>query len=518
VGFFLPSVLHGKRLNASSVLESPLTRLELAVALASLLLLCWLSFREMTPAPIVKDARETLQMAINLERHGVFSADERPPYRPSMQREPVPIMTGVAAIYVLDSAMGRVPDSAYFSGEPSRFLKLQNLLWLSLLVVASFVAVRRFTQSFWIAWFGGILVALPFIFFLGQQKSTIGVDSLCTDLAGAALLSATSLSLAAATTQRRTNQLILASVLFGILALTKAALLYIYIGIWVTLTTWNAIASRRQAPRTARGALISSLALAVPFAFVVTPWLCRNQLQTGYFEIAERGGPVLLYRAFLNDVSRQEFIGTFYAWGPPYIASVAGRLAGFTSADLRAGGRLQRITMNLAPEEAALRETAAEESGRPEDAITLYHKSRAIYEAELQRLTVAGDRYPSGAADAVLKEKAISLISRRPFKHLALMIPLVYRGAPLSFPLLVVATIYAWRRRRPDLMVYVMPAVGVVLFYAAFTHFVGRYGWVPLPIATVSLVVLVAALRPSPRPRENPRPTEAMHGDFRSEA
>src|SRR3984885_15788741 len=70
--------------------------------------LVWLvAISEITGAPILKDASENLRMALNLERHGVISMDEGPPYRPSMWREPVPIAVLAVAIYTTDIVLGK---------------------------------------------------------------------------------------------------------------------------------------------------------------------------------------------------------------------------------------------------------------------------------------------------------------------------------------------------------------------------------------------------------------------------
>src|SRR5690242_18506297 len=90
------------------------------------ILACALASTLITGRPVIKDASETLTMAINLEHHGVISMDESAPYRPSMMREPLPIVIDAVAVWVLDAVQGRASLETYFSGARARDLKLQN--------------------------------------------------------------------------------------------------------------------------------------------------------------------------------------------------------------------------------------------------------------------------------------------------------------------------------------------------------------------------------------------------------
>jgi len=88
----------------------------------------------------------------------------------------------------------------------------------------------------------------------------------------------------------------------------------------------------------------------------------------------------------------------------------------------------------------------------PDQTISWYRKSRAIYNEQLAKYTAKGHRYPRGAADQATRNEAIRLIAERPIKHALVMVPLIWRGALLTFPLLLVTLIFAWKRDRPDLM------------------------------------------------------------------
>lgn len=79
--------------------------------------------------------------------------------------------------------------------------------------------------------------------------------------------------------------------------------------------------------------------------------------------------------------------------------------------------------------------------------------------------------------------------------HIALAVPLIWRGALITFPLMLITLIYALRTRRSDLLIFGLPAFALILFYAMTSHFVERYGWLPRPCALVLLVALMVALR-----------------------
>jgi hypothetical protein len=63
----------------------------------------------------------------------------------------------------------------------------------------------------------------------------------------------------------------------------------------------------------------------------------------------------------------------------------------------------------------------------------------------------------------------------------------------------VITFAYAFRHRRYDLALFVLPAFGTVAFYALLTHFIPRYGSTPYPIVFVTACVMLASWRASKR-------------------
>ena len=206
-------------------------------------------------------------------------------------------------------------------------------------------------------------------------------------------------------------------------------------------------------------------------------------------------------------MTAQEYLGTFYVWAPTNgLHKLMGAALGFTPADLERGGRLQRLNSTLDSNYAA-DDAAAEQAGRPDRAISYYSQARAERVKLEQELGKAGHQHADLEADDILKQRAIALTLKHSWEHLALTLPFLWRGAPLAFPILACALIVGVRRRRYDLALFALPAFGLVIFYALFTMFLGRFAIPAYFVGIVTLVLLVGELwgsRSSPdaaRPR-----------------
>src|SRR5262245_34538157 len=76
------------------------SRLRIAVLAVLALVLVAIWGGQVETAVAEHDEAETVQLSLNLERHGVQSMSDAAPYTPSMLREPLPIVTTAAAIGV----------------------------------------------------------------------------------------------------------------------------------------------------------------------------------------------------------------------------------------------------------------------------------------------------------------------------------------------------------------------------------------------------------------------------------
>ncbi len=451
-------------------------------------------------AGIEKDAAQVTLMAFNLERHGTISMEESAPYVPSNYREPAPVLVSAAGIALIESVLGKAagPED-YYHGERVRLLKYQNILWLGLLSLGAFWAIRVLAGSFYLGLLGAILVTYPF------WRAQGPLDNLYTEIAAAAVFMFASAALAAAIKGRASVFWGLAGVLFGLATLIKAAELYIFAG---TVVTVAYLFFLRRAEFTVRTA-ISRLALMIAaFGAVVAPWMYRNHVQLGTYGISQRAGVVLMYRAADDTMTPQEYLGTFYVYAPQRLQGIIGKLLGFTPADLQRNGRLQRL--NDDESNFAADDLAAERAGEPEKALSYYRQARAERVKTERQYFLAGSPRPEIVADDALKRRATQIILQHPGTHLALTIPLLWRGATLAFPVLLGVIALAARQRRLDLLIFSIPAFGTVMMYALLTHFIARYDLPALTVAIVAFLVTVhSAWKPTTHRSQTPATADA---------
>jgi hypothetical protein len=450
----------------------------LAAVLVSLGLIFSWSHR-ITGTVVEDDAAQLVLMAQNLVRHGVISMDEQPPLSPTNYREPLPVFVTALGIKLVDAALGEAPDEAYFRGQRVQLLKYQNVLWLALLSLSTFWAVRFLTSSFCLALLGTLLVNYPY-----WRSAADLVDTLYTDIPATAVLMLASVTAAIAATRRSLRFCAFAGVTFGFLALIKAAVLYVFVGT-VALVAAAYLLQHASLRVVAR----DSAVMVIAFGCVVGPWIYRNYVLLGSAHIAQRAGVVLMYRAAYDQLTPEEYRGAFYAWAPLRLEGLFGRVLGFSQADLERNGRLQRLNESESSNFAA-EDRAAERAGAPDRTLTYYRQARAWRVKLEHELYVAGVPQPDIAADDLLKERASRIILAHLGSNLATAIIFLWRGAILTFPVLLVALVVGLRSRRYDFIVFTAPAFGTVMLYALFTHFIPRYDLPALSIATVAVIVL----------------------------
>jgi hypothetical protein len=455
----------------------------IAGALAALVLAFSWS-RMITDERIDGDDLQTLKMAVNLRYHGVASLDAEPPYTPSMYREPLPVVTTAIAIALADAVLGNAGSEAYLAGDRARLVKLQNLFWLALLCVSAFWATYLLTSSRLLGALAALLMNFDVIPLAEVGLRPLLVDTLMSEVSAAALLLAAGAFLVAAMRTRRVAHFAWAGLCFGMLALTKAAFLYVFVG-FAVLFLAIAMIGVRKSPAIARLGPVAALAIA--FAAVVVPWMGRNYVQLGEFQLAERGGVVLYLRALKNDMTPDEYRGAFYFWAPPPLQPAIGRILGFSSSDLQRGGRLQRL--NRKPEADFYRDDiAAWRNAKPEETITFIRRALAE-QLLLERLAAEGGE-SAQPADSVLQQRAISMIAENPARHLATTPLFLWRGAFFALPVLLAALVYAVWRRDYALGVFVLPGLGTIMFFGLLTHFLPRYSTPVVPMEVVTVVVL----------------------------
>jgi hypothetical protein len=455
-----------------------------ASALLLLLLIVVFSYLKIGGRNITDDAAHTLQMGINLSRHGVVSMEAVPPYEPSMYREPLPAFTAAAAVMLVDNSLGAAEQEDYFAGDRARLVKLQNIFWMILLALGGFTGVWTMSRSYYTGLLGAAAVLAP-IPLISAGPGALMLDSLYNDLPAAALLTSASGLLALGIRMRSQKWVVLAGMLFGGLALTKASFFYVFLVFAAILIAAGLLIRIREGKT---HSLSVAVVLVAVFAITVTPWIIRNGTQLGTYAISERGGVVLHTRALKNQLTREEVRGAFYYWAPADIRPFLGRLMGLSAADAELGGSLQRL--NKYKDAFGGEDVRAELEGRPGGAISYYRQARAERVRLVNELTAQGVADAEKQADKQQRTLSLQMMAEAPGQHLAMTPLFIWRGA---FGITLVLLFAAWfclANRRWDMAVYLLPAAGLTAFYALFSHFIARYSVAMTPVAIVLGVVV----------------------------
>lgn len=450
------------------------------------LLVSWGSTIHGIPAdrPIINDAWQNLTLAYNLSHHGVMSfSHDGADLAPSSRREPLPVAFLALHMAAVEAVHGKVTLEEYQTGLGTGRLKVSNVFWAALLAYSVFASIVRLSGSFVLAGAGTLVANL-----MAAQY----FNTLLTEPHAAALLTLACYLSIVAVSRRRALYFGLAGVCFGALALTKAAAFYVVMVLAVLLLGWS-LWQLRWPTETRSVRIRSVIAFVLGVALTSGPWMLRNYVLLDSMEIrGEAAAVVLMVRAVKNKMSWTEYRGSFYAWAPNgLLRRAASALSGFTEADLGRGGRLQRLNRSSNSEFFAS-DIKAKDDGRPEDAVSYVKVAQAEKRKMMRELIAHG--YSSIDAERQLQRRVIRQILGEPLKHIAMTVLFLWRGAGLIFPALALVACYAAVARRPDLMVYILPVLGLVFFYALATHFHPRYGHPLLPVSIVGVLVLAHAV------------------------
>lgn len=438
----------------------------------------------LTEGPGSPDAHQNFRMSYNLYSHGTVSLDmpgeDRPP-APTMYREPFPVFVNALFMALHPGIRKNVPYDLAEYGPTSARLKQVNLLWALLGLWGAWQLARLLIPGIPP---GMIAMLGSFAFFFSVP---LYFNALLSEIPTATLMLWASIALVRAFRGGRFAWWAAAGLLAGCLALTRAAFLYVFPGAFAAALI--ALSASARVPL--KKAALSALVMLVAFSAAVFPWMARNRVLLGSFSIAQRGGVVLLVRAYKNQATREEFRGMFYLWAPSRPARIVlGPLLGFTGKDLMKGGRLNRL-QRYRDTELSEKERAAVRAEDPGREISFYHGARAE-RPHLIRLFEARGMPPSEArirADAETRRAALNMIRAAPLRHLAMSVPFSWRGmwcfedyflssgrlvlGPLSVTwinLVVYLSVFflsfqALRRRRQKTISAVLVSFGAVIIY-----------------------------------------------------
>jgi hypothetical protein len=366
------------------------------------------------------------------------------------------------------------------------------LFWAFLCLVGLGAIVFASVRPPWLALIAVVAAdTLTYVYFLKRDEI---INRTLTEIQAATLLVWFAFFLIRALETKKAAWFAAAGILLGGLALTKAAFLYVGIGLIAAIALAYGVWPPPQWRRLRVFALVGVMTASM--AVVVLPWMVRNFVQFESFEISQRGGLALMFRAYYNKMNDTEFKGAFYHFARGGLRENLGSYLGYSPRDLEAMGRLQRLNSKRSASFAA-RDLEAEKAGRPDDAISFYRAARAERVRFTKFFAEQGVEHPSNRADAELQRQAISQIIADPLQHLKTSLVFMWRGVP-SFndivltplallSLFTMAATGLLRRNAVMLGISLLPA-GAFLFYALTSYFEPRYSAPLVPNFILALI------------------------------
>ncbi len=204
------------------------------------------------------------------------------------------------------------------------------------------------------------------------------------------------------------------------------------------------------------------------FAGVVLPWMVRNYLHFDRFYITERAGAMLNVRAEKDLMNKKEFFAAFCYWSNCSF--------------------LQSLRKPFENDPAFHRLIR----GNPDS----FYRTGRVRRLELNR------EHGPVVADKLLLREAVEKITSHPFRHLAVTLPVMFRGMGMqscgldfilfgSTLLLFLASI---AKRDGQLFILLLPTAYCYAFYSLVTYHLPRYSLPLLPMFWVATIVALYRL------------------------
>lgn len=435
----------------------------------------------LTSNALTADAKQNAVTALHLVNHGVWGySDEDTPFpRPTMQREPVPILAISTLLLLHPSFTEPYTIQDIVDGHLTKTIKLVNVFWRALIVFFIFLlCFELFPDPAIAGVFALITVVVSDLTFL-----SIGpfVDKLYTELPAAALLLATSWCAVRFVHKESNSRAMALGIAIGMLALTKAAFFYIGIVFILLLFLPERLKLARQSDhKSLRQLRVTYGILIAAFLATLSPWVIRNSITNGTPGIVNRAEDVLGLRMLLSE---EDPLGMIYFSSPSPLKQRLGPMLGYSSADLEDGGRLDGIRF------------AKQRRGE-------------IYKARMEAEGYKGNIKPW------LRRTVLSSILHDPLRYLRSIGVFAYRGIwfmtpsgllkklePMAFYLLSALSALCFlgvffrgliAGNRLVIAAFGMGA-GAFLFHAALTHAIPRYNAPLTPLVVISLIWLCFA-------------------------
>ncbi len=448
----------------------------LLIFISTVFYTCYKNISEETPE---KDAGEYLLMAYNLQKYKTLSLEpgdiENP--EPTAYREPV-FPAYLALCIFLNPTTREMGREELFTGG-IRYLKFMQIPILIIISLIAFYAVYIFTKN--------LTISFITMFLIGISISLEGtIFKLLSENISALLIILNSLLLFKLLTQKKIILFILLGFTSGILVLDKAIFQYFIILLLIFLVVYYL-----KTKFVAKKVFITGfLLLLLINSSIIGSYMIRNYQQFNNSNLTGRGGIVLLIRAEKDNMTLKEYAASLLYWTPSEKINTLLMQKIFSESDYR---RLIRSN-----NDSFYYKVTREELGAKNDTVT----------------NTILPEYTSFEKDEELKNKAIKMILKNPFRHVIATVQFVWRGIFVEKGFLLILPgstkieilnnnllnlflffsffymfIYSIRKRMWHLFAFMMPGIYLFSINSFITHNIPRYNIPIIPVLIISMIL-----------------------------
>ncbi|PKO44126.1 MAG: hypothetical protein CVU29_10205 [Betaproteobacteria bacterium HGW-Betaproteobacteria-22] len=490
------------------------------LCMASLIaLLTYTSSLKIKGHPFTWDPLEITVASYHLWNSGTISTDG---VNPSHFREPLPIAITAAHMALMTNVPKHFPQNDFVSSEHAKLQVSQvNLTYpKTLLATKSYLQQISYVNLYYVAisllaiwWLVSLLttsylasivvVVSSWLFF--YNNFTYLYRPITEFPASMFIL----LAAASAVSLYRRQSIFFAfctGVFLAGATLTKAATLYVSIVaipvLMMGMLYFKLIDFKKVLPLL--------MTLVAGYVIITAPWMLRNVYHFGELSISQRSGSVLLVRALKNQMSKDEYKGAFYAYAPTsFKEKIFEKILHFKPEDLKIKGAYAKLIRYQTGDSEAVA------LGKPEQATSYFAKMRAIETQMLNQMKHSNQ--PISALDSKVQALAMHLIKQNPQNHIVMIAPFAWRlvwsfgdanpKTPgnknilidainfIAFLALLSLPMIAIMHKKPEWFAFSIFGVGLFWFYAIFSHAIPRYSAPLIPLALLSLILVIPLLR-----------------------
>jgi len=458
--------------------------------------------RHYSDDPITSDAAQNLTMSYNLYVYNIISSNSEviniP--RPTNYREPVPPIFNALYMHLHPVITKEASLDSFLDGENTIRIKKANLFWVFFLLIGLGLIIFKLTEN---RFFTLLLLILVYFYFIRFGNH---FQSLYTELQAACLIIWTSYFLLLSAINKTSINYLLAGLFLGLLILTKAVFYYlsIFIALFIVIDCYYGAKRLPWAK-----ICVQSGIFILGIFLVVAPWLIRNKIHFDEYQITQRGGIVLHYRAMKNQMTNEEVVGAIHFFGPELYKSISGKVFNIKEDDFEVGGRFERVKRSHEIDSIARSE------GNPELAVSFYGITRAKRSELIYHYASLGYEESFRKADEDLWNEAKQVIKVNPVKHILMTGVFLWRGMwcfPNSTIPLIGIKLQSYTNNLINLLSYIslfgiflvsiyrkdfilisvtLFSVLMIVFHATLTNGIQRFNEPTIPVLLISLIIVL---------------------------